>query len=85
MDSRAFQLNRLTDEQRENPEEIFSKFFDHFTLQDVRKIFEELTYLAVSDKTEQNLETTISDMVFAMARLEELAEAAYLVYGKKSK
>jgi hypothetical protein len=85
MDSRAFQLNRLTDEQRQCPQDFLSHVFDQVTLQDIRHVFEELLFAALAADREDSIDTPKSDILFILSRLEEIAEASFILYGKKSK
>jgi hypothetical protein len=84
MDSRAFQLNRLTDEQRAAPQELLKEIFTKTTLQEIRDALEEMGYYSLI-QSEQNLNTTKDDILFVSKLLEQLAECAYILYGKKSK
>lgn len=85
MDSRAFQINRLTDEQRQSPQDLLSHVFDQVTLQDIRHVFEELLHTALSNGNEDTIDLPKSDLLFILSRIEEMAECAFLLYGKKSK
>lgn len=85
MDSRAFQINRLTDEQRQRPQDLLTHIFDQVTLQEIRYVFEELLHAALSDDRSELIDTPKSDVLFILNRLEEMAECAYLLYSKRSK
>lgn len=82
MDSRSFQLVRLSDSQREYPQETLKRLFAHLTLQEVRSVFNYLTHLMVADDDDDS-DASKADILFCLERLEEMAEANYLLYGKE--
>lgn len=83
MDSRAFQVNRLTDDQRQHPLEHIREVFTKINLQDIRQTFDHFVFLAMTQEGEET-GLTKGDILFIRDNIEMLAEAAYLLASKEN-
>ena len=76
------QIQRLTEEQQENPIPVVSEFFSCYHLSDMRKLLWDWLQAGLTN-SHANFETgkERSDLLFFYQKIEELVEATYLLLG----
>lgn len=82
MNSKSYQIQRLSEEQEKDPLEVLNSFFAETTLEEIRKSLEDYAYLAV--KVEDEEKHYRVNALFMAKKLEEVLEAAYILSSKKS-
>lgn len=76
---------RLTNEEKHNPFIVFSDFFDHYHLNEVREIFWNQLVTVLSSENESHNPIVRSNHIFFYEKIETLIEAAYVIHRKAKK